>query len=257
MKPITTTLLAAALSAAFATASAADVKTDTAAYRNLTAKAAADYKVANAKCKDLTGHAHKVCHEEAKVARARTEHEAVAQYNDTKSLRIKSRTALANSEFALANLTCERLAATEKDNCVNNARSVHVAAVADAKADRAVRVVDAAGADAAQAVRSLSGLMAVAPELLLTQAPLRDAVDTIVAGWDEPTFITFLPDMRHAFASLTPLDTARLARQLAIPEATLPSNPALTYEAMLAGAALNAELAACLARDGLAHWGAP
>ncbi len=141
MKPFTATLLAAALSAGFATASAAETKTDLAAYQNLTHKAEADYKAAAANCKGA-GTAHQVCHEEAKVARARAEADAVAQYNDTASLRAKSRTALANAEFALANLKCAAMTGSDKDNCVNNARSVHTAALADAKADRAPRVAE-------------------------------------------------------------------------------------------------------------------
>lgn len=142
MKPLTATLLAAALSAAFSSAYAADTKTDTAAYRNMTAKATADYKAATANCKGLTGNDNKICHEEAKVARARAEADAVAQYNDTKPLRTKARTALANAEFALANVKCAVMTGADKDNCINNAQSVHTAALADAKADRAVRVAE-------------------------------------------------------------------------------------------------------------------
>ena len=149
MKPITATLLAAALSAAFATASAADTKIDTAAYRNMTAKATADYTAASAGCKSKTAAERKICNEQAKVARARAELDAVTQYNDTKPLRTKARTALANAEYSLAKLSCAGQAGAEKDNCLNNAKSVHTAAVADAKADRAVRVaanVDSTGA---------------------------------------------------------------------------------------------------------------
>lgn len=149
MKPITATLLAAALSAAFATASAADAKVDSAAYRNMTAKATADYTAASANCKGMGKTEHKICHEEAKVARARAELDAVTQYNDTKPLRTKARTALANAEYSLAKLTCAAQTGAEKDSCLNNAKSVHTAAVADAKADRAIRVatnVDSTGA---------------------------------------------------------------------------------------------------------------
>ena len=147
MKPITATLLAAALSAAFTSAYAADTKADTSAYRNMTQKAAADYNAATANCKGLTGNAHQVCHEEAKVARARSESDAVAQYNNTLPLRTKARTALANAEYALANVKCAVMTGADKDNCVNNARSVQTAALADAKADRAVRVADAGTAN--------------------------------------------------------------------------------------------------------------
>jgi osmotically-inducible protein OsmY len=143
MKPITATLLAAALSAAFASASAADAKPDQAQYRNATAKAASDYTAAAAKCKDQAGDARKVCQEEAKVARARAELNAVTEHNNTQAMRIKARTALANAEYALSKLTCNDEKGEEKTSCLNNAKSVHTAALADAKADREMRVATA------------------------------------------------------------------------------------------------------------------
>ena len=161
MKSLTATVLAAALSAAFSSACAADTKTDTAAYRNMTAKATADYKAATANCKGLTGNDNKICHEEAKVARARAEADAVAQYNDTKPLRTKARTALANAEFALANVKCTVMTGVDKDNCINNAQSVRTAALADAKADRTVRVADTASPVTGTATRDANKAAAV------------------------------------------------------------------------------------------------
>lgn len=161
MKPLTATLLAAALSAAFSSAYAADTKTDTAAYRNMSAKATADYKAATANCKGLAGNDNKICLEEAKVARARAEADAVAQYNDTRTLRSKARTALANAEFALANVKCAVMTGVDKDNCSNNAKSVHTAALADAKADRAVRVADTASPVTGTATRDANKAAAV------------------------------------------------------------------------------------------------
>jgi hypothetical protein len=114
------------------------------------------------------------------------------------------------------------------------------------------------GATAADAVRALRGLMAAAPELLLTQARLRDDFSAIMAGWDEATFIVYLPDLRHAFALLKPRETAQLAAALAGPDAGVtllaPTHDTVTASAMLAGTALQAALAAYLARDGLADW---
>lgn len=122
-----------------------------------------------------------------------------------------------------------------------------------------------AGAVAEHAVRALNGLLSAAPELLLTQAGLRRDISAILAGWDEQTFIAFLPDLRQAFAQLKPQETARLAESLVDISQGEPSLLAETHymatEAdMLAGTALEAALAACLARDGLlqapAHSGA-
>lgn len=155
MKPFTATLLAAALSAAFASASAAaaDPKPDQAQYRNATAKATSDYNAAAAKCKDQTGNDKLVCQGEAKVERARAELDAVTSHNDTKQARIKARTALAEAEFALSKVACADEKGDDKTSCLNNAKTTHTAALADAKADREMRVADA---DSTGAVTNMS-----------------------------------------------------------------------------------------------------
>ncbi|MBY0243351.1 MAG: hypothetical protein K2X55_28995 [Burkholderiaceae bacterium] len=113
------------------------------------------------------------------------------------------------------------------------------------------------GALPADAVRALQGVMAAAPELLLTQARLRASVNAILSGWDEHTFVSFLPDLRQAFAALKPRETAELAEALT---GAGPDNALATvhYDAtetdLLAGAALQAALAEQLARDGLGGW---
>jgi hyperosmotically inducible periplasmic protein len=149
MHPFVRTLLAAALSAAFSSAyalEANDAKPDTAAYRAMTEQAAADYKIAAAKCTGMSGNERAVCIEEAKVARARINADAVAQHNNTAKARSAARTALAKAEHALAVVKCSVMTGAEKDSCLSNARSVHTAALADAKADRDVRVAATAGA---------------------------------------------------------------------------------------------------------------
>ncbi len=149
MKPFVATLLATALTAAFSTAYAhtdSATKPDTATYRTMTQKAAADYKAAAAKCTGMSGNERAVCVEEAKVARARLDNDAVAQYNNTLKARTTARTALANAEHALARVKCSVLTGAEKDSCQANAHSVHTAALADAKADRDVRVAATATA---------------------------------------------------------------------------------------------------------------
>jgi len=116
-----------------------------------------------------------------------------------------------------------------------------------------------AGARPGEAVRALGGLMAAAPELLLTQPGLQQDLDRILGGWDEEAFITYLPDLRLAFAQLKPFETARLAEALAQTHAGLDTALAATQygisEADLAaGAQLQGALAQCLARDGLGAW---
>lgn len=144
MKPITASLLAVALSAAFTSAYAQDAKPDTAAYRTMTQKAAADFKAANANCKQFKGTERAVCAEEAKVARARADVDAVGQYNNTVKARTTARTALANAEYALAKAKCASATGAEKDSCVANAKSVRIAALANAKADRDISNATAA-----------------------------------------------------------------------------------------------------------------
>jgi hyperosmotically inducible protein len=144
MKPITASLMAVALSAAFASAYAQDSKPDTAAYRTTTQKAAADFKVANAACKNLQAAERSVCVEEAKVARARAEIDAVNQYNNTSKARNMARSALANAEYALAKVKCATATGAEKDSCLANAASVRTAALANAKADRDIGSATAA-----------------------------------------------------------------------------------------------------------------
>ncbi|HEY0062513.1 MAG TPA: BON domain-containing protein [Telluria sp.] len=146
MKPFVATLLASALTAAFASAYAADTKPDNATYRTVTEKASADYKLAAAQCTGMSGNERSVCVEEAKVARARTNADAVAQHNNTLKARTAARNTLANAEYALAKVKCSVSTGAEKDSCLSNAKSVHVAALADAKADRDVRVATTATA---------------------------------------------------------------------------------------------------------------
>jgi hyperosmotically inducible protein len=130
------TLLATAVSASFAAAPTAALNHDPATYQNVTKKAAADYKMATAKCTPMSGSAKSICIEEAKAARARTEADAIAQYNNTPKGSAKARTAVAEADFSLAKAKCADMTGTDKDNCMNNAHAVHTAAVADAKAGR-------------------------------------------------------------------------------------------------------------------------
>jgi hypothetical protein len=113
------------------------------------------------------------------------------------------------------------------------------------------------GSHADLAVRGLKGVMAVAPELLLTQASLRQDISSILGEWDEQSFVSFLPDLRQAFTALKPQETAQLAEALAggDQQAILAETHYAATEAdLMAGAALQASLAANLTRDGLDHW---
>ncbi|WP_426110260.1 BON domain-containing protein [Massilia sp. PWRC2] len=155
-----TTLLAAVLAGAMGASSAAAptaaLNHDPATYRNVTQKAAADYKMATSACKDMGGNAKTVCMEEAKAARAHTEADAVAQYNNSVAGRARARNAVADADFAVARARCQDASGAEKDSCMANASAVHTAAVADVKADRAVAGANpvTTGVDGDQAARA-------------------------------------------------------------------------------------------------------
>ncbi len=137
------TLLATAVSSSFAAAPTAALNHDPATYHNVTQKAAADYKMAAAKCTGMAGNAKSICMEEAKAARAHAEADAIAQYNNTPVGRTKSRTAVADADYALAKAKCGDMSGADKDSCLANAGATHTAAVVDAKADRAIAATGA------------------------------------------------------------------------------------------------------------------
>jgi hyperosmotically inducible protein len=146
MKTLIATLLATAASSTFAFAPTAALNHDPATYRNMTQKAAADYKTATAKCASMSGNDKDVCSAEAKAARAHTEADAIAQYNNTEKGRASSRAKVADADYAVAKAKCGAMSGAEKDTCMNNAKSAQAAALADAKAGRDVRASTSASA---------------------------------------------------------------------------------------------------------------
>jgi len=135
MKTLIATLLATAAGASFAAAPTAALNHDPATYRNVTQKALTEYRAAVAKCDSMNGNDKDVCMAEAKLARTRTEADALSQYNNTAGGRAHARANLANAEFALAKAKCDAKSGADKDSCMSNAKSVHTAALADAKSD--------------------------------------------------------------------------------------------------------------------------
>ena len=135
MKLLIATLLATAAGASIAAPTFA-LNHDPATYRNATQQAAADYRAAIAKCDAMNGNGKDVCVAEAKLARTETEAKALSKYSNSPASREKTRTNLAEAEFSLAKARCDGKSGADKDDCMNNAKSVHTAALADAKADR-------------------------------------------------------------------------------------------------------------------------
>ena len=145
MKTLIATLLATAAGASFAAAPTAALNHDPATYRNVTQKALTEYRAAAAKCESMNGNDKEVCMAEAKLARTRTEYEALSQYNNTATGRANARTNVANAEFTLAKAKCDAKSGADKDSCMSNAKSVHTAALADAKAGHADSATSSGG----------------------------------------------------------------------------------------------------------------
>ncbi|WP_146401105.1 DUF5682 family protein [Pseudobythopirellula maris] len=59
------------------------------------------------------------------------------------------------------------------------------------------------------------GLLATAREAAWRVSPLVDALDTQLCGWDESQFVASLPELRLAFADLTPTEIVRVAERAA------------------------------------------
>jgi osmotically-inducible protein OsmY len=160
MKTLIATLLATAAGASFAAAPTAALNHDPATYRNVTQKADSEYRAAVTKCDAKSGNDKDVCMAEARLARTRTEADVMSKYNNTPASRAHARASVADAEYTLAKARCDARSGAEKDSCIDNAKSVHTAALADAKAERTERT-EATGASGSGATGSggTSGLV--------------------------------------------------------------------------------------------------
>ncbi|MES3024490.1 MAG: hypothetical protein V4857_23215 [Pseudomonadota bacterium] len=107
-----------------------------AAYRQAQDSAAADYALARARCKSITGNPNAVCEAEAKAQRVRADEEATAFYKNTLKAYTQSRLRIASANFDLDKVKCAALDGNARDVCVKQAKATLVAAHADAKADK-------------------------------------------------------------------------------------------------------------------------
>lgn len=118
------------------------------------------------------------------------------------------------------------------------------------------------GAQPAQAVRWLSGLLAVSPQQLLHSEALIRALDACLARWTEDEYMAHLPDLRRAFTGLKPIETDALARTVAAhhpgasAQALTEASPFSLAEVQ-AAAALERQVVVRLAAAGLAEWIGP
>ncbi|UZN04249.1 DUF5682 family protein [Cellulomonas sp. S1-8] len=112
--------------------------------------------------------------------------------------------------------------------------------------------------DAHEAVGFVRGLFATARETVWQESGVVTALDSRLVDWDQPTFLSTLPDLRLAFAGLTPRESDRVAERVAAlhggerPDAAVRRDvDAGTVQAL---AELSHQLLDVLERDGLGAW---
>lgn len=166
-------VMATAVSASFA----ATPTDDKVAYKAATDKAESAYKTAKAACDAQSGNGKDVCIEQAKVARANSEASAAWQYkNDKKSVE-KAQTNVADANYDLAKAQCSPLNGADKDSCLSGAKSMHTAAVNDAKAGKKAADTAQTGIDCS----TLSGTDKASCETRAKTSLAKDAVaDSVI-----------------------------------------------------------------------------
>lgn len=119
----------------------------------------------------------------------------------------------------------------------------------------------APGADPELVADFLLGLLQAAPDVLLRDQDLIEAVSAALGGLSDEAFLSVLPDLRKAFTFLKPTDTHHLATQIARLTGVQASSIDVVFsiDPALAERAQRMEqaLVAGLVRDGLIRDGQP
>jgi hypothetical protein len=110
-----------------------DAKT---AYNSARDTAAANYKLARARCDVVTGNPRDVCIAEAKAERVRVEEEAGAAYKNTLKAYTQARMRIADANYDRDKARCGAVTGNPRDVCIQQAKATLIAAQADATADR-------------------------------------------------------------------------------------------------------------------------
>lgn len=101
-------------------------------------------------------------------------------------------------------------------------------------------------------------MLATAREATWQASGLLEELDGRLNGWDQPTFLRALPDLRLAFADLTPRETDRVAGVVAALHGGARPDVGVRHDideqAMAANLALSQLVAEALERDGLGAW---
>lgn len=103
-------------------------QTNAASYRAAMDKAEVTYDAAKDRCDKLRGDAEDICEDEAKVVRAKAEHDAVTKFDNSPAKVRKARDRVIHAEYALAKEKCDALSGAEEDRCDDKARAVRDAA---------------------------------------------------------------------------------------------------------------------------------
>ncbi|GAA0929644.1 DUF5682 family protein [Kribbella koreensis] len=116
----------------------------------------------------------------------------------------------------------------------------------------------AGGVAPADAVGFLTGLLSTAREAAWQEDELLAGLDRRLADWDLRTFVAHLPELRLAFAELTPMETDRVASAVALLHGRADLGPMIKRDVSDHEVQRNLEVAAqvamLLAGDGLAAW---
>jgi hypothetical protein len=126
-------VIALAVSLAFSTGAMAQnmSKSD---YKAGQDKIAAEYKLAKAGCKSLSGNANDICEADAKGKEKIAKADLEASYKPTPKNHYEARVAKAEAGYAVAKEKCDDVAGNTKDVCLKEAKAAETVAMADAKA---------------------------------------------------------------------------------------------------------------------------
>lgn len=154
MNRLLATLLASVAGATIA-AAPAFAQSDAAGYRAAMQKIEKEHDVAKDKCDALTK--EDVCEEQADVARAKAELAAAQKYDNTPDRLHAAHRKLAEAEYELAEEKCDAMKGNQKDSCMNTAKSVRTAALAELDGKRDTRASTTGGSGSTAATAGAAG----------------------------------------------------------------------------------------------------
>jgi hypothetical protein len=116
----------------------------------------------------------------------------------------------------------------------------------------------AGGVRPGEAVGFLSGLLMTAREAAWQEHELLAGLDRRLTDWDQATFVQHLPELRLAFADLTPVETDRVAQSVATLHGLEDIGPLTRRDVgeddLHRHLAVSRQVAGLLIRDGLGAW---